>query len=172
MNWFSAPRRDTAVLTSTTDMTGEPERATRWLGAARAYLDGVGATTIGSDEQYRRALMVARTALSAPAFEAAWAAGRDLPIQHATAEAIAETERAAADAHRGSPPEHDADFGLSPREAEVLRLLVLGRTDDEIASVLFIGRRTAQTHVASILKKLQVSNRTEAAALAVRNQIS
>ena len=115
--------------------------------------------------------MVARAALSASAFEAAWAAGRELPIQQATAEAIAETERAAAGAHRGSPMAHDADYGLSPREAEVLRLLVLGRSDDEIASVLFIGRRTAQTHVASILKKLQVSNRTEAAALAVRRQL-
>jgi predicted ATPase/DNA-binding NarL/FixJ family response regulator len=149
----------------------DAERAARWLAAAQAYLDHIGATTIGTEEQYGRALAVARAALSVSAFEAAWAAGRELPIQQATAEAIAETERAAAGVHRESPTEHDADFGLSPREAEVLRLLVLGRTDDEIASVLFIGRRTAQTHVASILKKLQVSNRTEAAAFAVRRQL-
>jgi DNA-binding CsgD family transcriptional regulator len=149
----------------------DAERAARWLAAAQAYLDHIGAATIGTEEQYGRALAVARAALSASAFEAAWAAGRELPIQQATAEAIAETERAPASAHPGGPTEQDADFGLSLREAEVLRLLVLGRTDDEIASVLFIGRRTAQTHVASILKKLQVSNRTEAAALAVRRQL-
>ena len=150
----------------------DAERATRWLAAAQAYLDHIGAATIGTEAQYGRALAVARAALSALAFEAAWAAGRELPIQRATPEAIAETERAATTFDLRSSTEHDAAFGLSPREAEVLRLLVLGRSDDEIASVLFIGRRTAQTHVASILKKLQVSNRTEAAALAVRNQIS
>jgi predicted ATPase/DNA-binding CsgD family transcriptional regulator len=150
----------------------DAERATRWLAAAQAYLDHIGAATIGTEAQYGRALAVARAALSALGFEAAWTAGRELPIQQATAEAIAETERAATTFDSKSSPEHDAAFGLSPREAEVLRLLVLGWSDDEIASVLFIGRRTAQTHVASILKKLQVSNRTEAAALAVRNQIS
>jgi predicted ATPase/DNA-binding NarL/FixJ family response regulator len=150
----------------------DAERATRWLAAAQAYLDHIGAATIGTEAQYGRALAVARAALSALAFDAAWTAGRELPIQQATAEAIAETERAATTFDSRSSTEHDAAFGLSPREAEVLRLLVLGWSDDEIASVLFIGRRTAQTHVASILKKLQVSNRTEAAALAVRNQIS
>ena len=60
-------------------------------------------------------------------------------------------------------------FGLTPREHEVLRLLVAGRSDREIADALFVGRRTAQTHVASILNKLGAANRTEAAAIAVRD---
>ena len=104
----------------------DPERATRWLAAAQAHLDHIGATTIGYDEQYRRALAIARASLSASVFDTAWAGGRALPIQQATVEAIAETESAAANAQRQSPTEPAADFGLSPRECEVLHLLVLG----------------------------------------------
>lgn len=54
---------------------------------------------------------------------------------------------------------------LSAREREVLRLLANGRTDREIAQTLTISPRTAETHVASILRKLEVRNRSEAAIL-------
>jgi len=58
--------------------------------------------------------------------------------------------------------------GLSPREREVLRLLVEGASDHEIAERLFITRRTASKHVAAILDKLGASNRTSAATIAHR----
>jgi DNA-binding NarL/FixJ family response regulator len=61
-----------------------------------------------------------------------------------------------------------ADAGLTPREVEVLRLLVAGRTDREIAEELFISRRTAQGHVANIFAKLGVNSRTAAATAALR----
>jgi DNA-binding CsgD family transcriptional regulator len=57
---------------------------------------------------------------------------------------------------------------LSPREREVLCLLPTGKTDQEIADELFISRRTVTTHVENICTKLEVRNRTEAAAFAVR----
>ncbi len=52
---------------------------------------------------------------------------------------------------------------LSVREREVLRLVANGHTDREIASALTISPRTAETHVAAILRKLEVRNRSEAA---------
>lgn len=54
---------------------------------------------------------------------------------------------------------------LSARERDVLRLLSAGHTDREIAQTLTISPRTAETHVASILRKLEVRNRSEAAML-------
>lgn len=54
---------------------------------------------------------------------------------------------------------------LSVREREVLRLLAKGHTDREIATSLTISPRTAETHVAAILRKLEVRNRSEAAML-------
>lgn len=54
---------------------------------------------------------------------------------------------------------------LSGREREVLKLLANGRTDREIAEALTISPRTAETHVAAILRKLEVRNRSEAAML-------
>jgi DNA-binding CsgD family transcriptional regulator len=62
-----------------------------------------------------------------------------------------------------------APYGLTAREIEVLRLLVDGRSDREIADALFISPRTAQTHVTNILNKLGVSSRTAAATVAVRH---
>ncbi|NUS72382.1 MAG: AAA family ATPase [Corynebacteriales bacterium] len=54
--------------------------------------------------------------------------------------------------------------GLTPREAEVLRLVAQGRTNKEIASELFISTKTASVHVSNILAKLGVTSRGEAAA--------
>ncbi|MFD9903129.1 ATP-binding protein [Streptomyces sp. NPDC059063] len=50
---------------------------------------------------------------------------------------------------------------LSPRENEVARLVALGRTNREIADVLFLSPRTVEQHVAKVLRKLRVSSRTE-----------
>ena len=54
----------------------------------------------------------------------------------------------------------DAD-PLSEREREVLRLLALGHTNQEIAGMLFISVRTAETHRAHIMQKLRLSTRAE-----------
>jgi DNA-binding NarL/FixJ family response regulator len=59
--------------------------------------------------------------------------------------------------------------GLTPRELEVLRLLVAGRSNPQIAEALFISPRTATTHVSNILAKLGVESRTEAATRAIRD---
>jgi two-component system, NarL family, response regulator NreC len=50
---------------------------------------------------------------------------------------------------------------LSDREREVLRLLSLGHTNQEIAKMLFISVRTAETHRAHIMQKLHLSSRAE-----------
>ena len=75
----------------------------------------------------------------------------------------------AADA--GTPTREAASpdpFGLTAREREVLTLLAEGRTNRQIAEVLFISESTAGVHVSNILGKLGVASRTEAAAVAVR----
>jgi DNA-binding CsgD family transcriptional regulator len=58
--------------------------------------------------------------------------------------------------------------GLTPREVEVLRLLVEGRSNRQIAEQLFISGKTASVHVTNILTKLGVHSRLEAAATARR----
>ncbi|MEV8638219.1 AAA family ATPase [Streptosporangium sp. NPDC051023] len=52
---------------------------------------------------------------------------------------------------------------LSPRESEVARLVALGRTNAEIAEVLFLSPRTVEAHVAKVLRKVGVRSRTEVA---------
>ncbi|MGV9536966.1 response regulator transcription factor, partial [Streptosporangium sandarakinum] len=52
---------------------------------------------------------------------------------------------------------------LSQREKEVARLVALGRTNREIADVLFLSTRTVETHVATVLRKLGLRSRTEVA---------
>ena len=52
---------------------------------------------------------------------------------------------------------------LTERETDVLRLLAQGKANKEIAAALFIGENTVKTHVSSILVKLGVQSRTQAA---------
>jgi NarL family two-component system response regulator LiaR len=60
-------------------------------------------------------------------------------------------------------PDHPTLGSLSLREKEVLRRLADGMTDREIASALVISPRTVESHVSSVLHKLGVRNRAEAA---------
>jgi DNA-binding CsgD family transcriptional regulator len=59
--------------------------------------------------------------------------------------------------------------GLSRREAQVLRMVANGKSNHEIAAAIFRSPNTVANHVRSILAKLGVANRTEAASVAARN---
>ncbi len=67
------------------------------------------------------------------------------------------------------PTEPGAD--LTEREHEVLKLLVEGLNNTEIAEKLVVSPSTIKSHVSNILAKLDVTSRTEAAALAVRHHL-
>jgi NarL family two-component system response regulator LiaR len=60
---------------------------------------------------------------------------------------------------------------LTPREREVLALLTAGKTNKEIAQNLTLSHGTVRLHVSNILSKLGVSNRTEAAILALQHNL-
>ena len=98
-----------------------------------------------------------RGRLGEEAFAAAWLAGQRLTLDEAVAEA-----RALPRCGESLP------YGLTQRELRVLRLLVEGRSDKEIAAALRITRRTASQYVSAILAKLGAPSRTAAAILAVR----
>jgi DNA-binding NarL/FixJ family response regulator len=65
----------------------------------------------------------------------------------------------------------DRNDDLSRRETEVLELIARGLENNEIAATLSISPRTVKNHVSSILSKLGVSNRIQAAIYAVRHQL-
>ena len=58
---------------------------------------------------------------------------------------------------------------LSVRELEILRLLAAGKPNDDIADALVISPFTVRNHISSLLRKLHVENRTQAAAYAIRH---
>jgi DNA-binding CsgD family transcriptional regulator/tetratricopeptide (TPR) repeat protein len=62
--------------------------------------------------------------------------------------------------------------GLSPREVEILRLVVRGLSNRQIGTALFISEHTAANHMRSILRKTSCANRTEAATYAHRHGLA
>ena len=76
---------------------------------------------------------------------------------------------------QGEPPadaEAPDPFGLTPRERQVLELVAKGATNRQIGAALFMAEKTASVHVSRILGKLGVQTRTQAAAVAHRQQLS
>jgi DNA-binding NarL/FixJ family response regulator len=66
----------------------------------------------------------------------------------------------------------DPTSELTPRELEALRLVAVGKSNKQIATELAISERTARTHVSRILRKLELSSRTQAALWAVREGLA
>jgi two-component system, NarL family, response regulator LiaR len=72
-------------------------------------------------------------------------------------------------AHLQPPRGKPSQIALSPRELEILNLLVEGRTNPEIAQSLYLSLSTVKAHIRSIMNKLAVSDRVQAAVVALRS---
>jgi predicted ATPase/DNA-binding CsgD family transcriptional regulator len=141
---------------------GRLETAGRLYGASETQFDAIGRPLVVPPRSvHRRHVDTLRNYLGADVFAATWALGRALPLEQAIEEARAVT----ADSVVPEAADAAVEAGLTSRETDVLRLLARGMTDREIADSLFVSHRTVNAHVASILAKLGVSSRREAAAL-------
>jgi predicted ATPase/DNA-binding CsgD family transcriptional regulator len=163
-----------AGLTRLAAQTGQPETTARLLGATESLRDLTAPPTwalLRSDLD--TAETAARVALGDSRFATARAAGRALPLDAAIAEAralvpsVPDIPSAPVVREIAPAPTRALEAsGLTAREREVLRLLIDGRTNAEIAESLFISPRTASTHVANIFAKLDVDSRAGAVARA------
>jgi DNA-binding CsgD family transcriptional regulator len=160
-----------------TRLAGENDPAA-WAVAAKTW-DGLGCPHRAGYAWWRQAQAQldagqAAAAAAAPLQAAVAAADGHEPLL-AQVRALAERARiplrapAAAPAP-GTPPPAEiwTRYGLTGRELAVLRLLAAGRTNAQIGTELFISPRTAGVHVTNILRKLGVSGRVQAAAVAER----
>ena len=148
---------------------GQAERVARFLGAAHTLRTRVSAPTFFADSAARdRAAAEALAVLGEPGFEAAWAAGAGATLDDVIGEAaqVLATPSGLAPAYQGVKQLH---FTLTPREREVLKLLVEGHSNPDIAAALFISPKTVRNHVTNILAKLGVESRTAAATFALRH---
>ena len=87
--------------------------------------------------------------------------------ESAAAEALVACESVSAMMASGGSAEQLAG-GLTPREAEVLRLVAEGKSNRGIADELVLSHKTVKRHLDNIFNKLGVSSRTAAAAFALR----
>jgi DNA-binding CsgD family transcriptional regulator/tetratricopeptide (TPR) repeat protein len=148
-----------------------------WRAAAKTW-DGLGCPHRAGYARWRQAQAQLDAGQPASAAAAALQAAAAAADGHAPLLAqvrqLAERARIplqprAADAPATPPPaQARAPYGLTGRELAVLRLLAAGRTNAQIGAELYISPSTASVHVTSILRKLGVTGRVQAAAVAER----
>ncbi len=134
---------------------GDETRAAILLGAESALRQRF-ALGIGFDFYVPRAadLDLISGVLGEAAFSQAWERGRSLTMAQAVEEAMALI--------RIETPGPKGASQISSRETEVLALVAEGKSNREIADVLFLSHRTVEAHMASILAKLEVDSRHKA----------
>jgi len=88
----------------------------------------------------------------------------DPSISHIVLEAASKTQLEKAEAS-------GKDYGLTARETEILKLITEGYSNNEIANKLFVSINTTKAHVASILQKLEVDDRLQAALKALKERL-
>jgi DNA-binding CsgD family transcriptional regulator len=146
---------------------GRAVEAVRLLGVVAAIEERCGVAVHPPFRPIREhAMQRARRQLGNGAVEAILAEGRALSVPAAVEEALTLTDELVAPA-----TSRPSLLGLTAREEEVLQLLARRLTDKEIADALFVSPRTASFHVSSVLRKLNVSSRRDAA-LAARLQLA
>jgi DNA-binding CsgD family transcriptional regulator len=163
-----------------------PSDPDRWAGSALAW-EALGYPWQAGYARWRQAEALLAQGAPRPAAVAAlaraWTLAGGLGARLLVAEIDALARRARielATPPAGEAPEEPApaaaaatdELGLTSREREVLALVADGRTNRQIAEVLFISAKTASVHVSNILAKLGVANRGEAAAVAHRLRLT
>jgi predicted ATPase/DNA-binding CsgD family transcriptional regulator len=147
-----------------------------WAKAAAGW-DAVARPYPGAVSRWRQTeahVEAGDRAAAADAGRAALDTAQRLGARWLAEELVALGERARLELTPGAAPSTPADelvqdpFGLTPRERQVLALLVEGATNRQIGAALFMAEKTASVHVSRILAKLGVHSRTQAAAVAHR----
>ena len=92
------------------------------------------------------------------------AAWFDPSISHIVLEAATKVQEAEA-------PKPERNYGLTSRETQILKLITEGYSNIEIAKELFVSINTTKAHVASILQKLEVDDRLQAALKALKEKL-
>ena len=152
-----------------------PESAALLFGAADRLRVETGHEKVFPERAlFAQAERATQTALGIDAFTSAWTTGYGLSLDEVLPEAQALlagepfTLPRVLEPGASSPRTPAAEPRLTRREQEVLQLLCQHYTNVEIADQLFVGTRTVETHVASLLRKLGVTHRRAAAAAAAR----
>ena len=147
-------------------------RAALLLGATDTLREKIGYPPHGwMRNASDRIVSDARSALGDDTFSRVWRRGQRMAVSAAVIEALAVVDRQVSSVSSAN----DADLkvpSLTLRERDVLRLLVEGQSDRQIAAALSISPKTVGNHVSSILAKLDVETRTAAATQAVRRGLA
>lgn len=154
----------------------ELDDAAGWLALADAF-DAIGRPYPAAYGRFRGGAAILRSRGARPEAAAALSAARTTARRLGARPLLAEIELLArqgrldlerAEGAAGSVERAPAEFDLTVREVEVLRLIAAGWSNQQIADALFISRKTASVHASHIFDKLGATNRVEAAAIARR----
>jgi predicted ATPase/DNA-binding CsgD family transcriptional regulator len=152
---------------------GQHGRASRLLGAADALREMLGYHPLASEQaDHDRCVAAARAGLRENAFAAAWAEGRTMTLEQTIEDTLAAAAAVAIGEKAAATPSAKTNAGpLTPREREVAVLVADGKTNREIAVLLVITERTADTHVQHILNKLGFNSRAQIAAWVIDQKL-
>ena len=142
--------------------TGSHREAARLFGAADAIRERIGYVRFKIyDASYEASVAVLRDEIGEDDFDRAWAEGAAL----STSEAIAYAQRG-----RGERKRPSSGWGsLTPTERDVVRLVSAGLANKDIATRLFVSRRTVETHLTHVYTKLGLTCRVQLAQEAARH---
>lgn len=147
-------------------------RATRLWGKAEALRDAVHVPIPPIEYlDYESSLAPVRERLGEKAFAAAWAEGQTMTLERVLS-ARGEETISSTPMRAETPPLPTYPAGLTAREVQVLRLVVQGLTNTEIAETLGLSEKTIAHHLTHIFNKTTTENRAAAVAFAFRHGLA
>ncbi len=147
-----------------------PAEAARLLVASLGICERIGITIDQqSREEAKRVGMLACDGLGEDRLNRELAAGKTLTMPELIELALAVTRLRPVTTAGGPADALESNALLTPRERDVLALLVEGKSNSAIADALYISQRTVTTHLSRLYAKLDVSTRSEAIAVAMRS---
>jgi DNA-binding CsgD family transcriptional regulator len=155
----------------------EAERAARLFGAAEALREVLGYERKPEERTFREArVSAARTRLGQTAWDEAFAEGKTMEFEEVVEYVLSQEEpsttASSATPGKSSSSASEHPYGLTSREAEVLRLVAAGMTSSQVAKELFLSPRTVSTHLTSIYRKIGVSSRAAAIRFALETGLA